>query len=154
MICHIFRYNRLASIIMVGICPNKFSLWQFWLLFIPLCPNVGGLFLIHSTSNLGTIIFRYWGFMLWFWRILSWSSGLIQHFLDHYVDRCRFNDVHVGWSPIHWILDQLIGAFCYRRLHTYNLSAPLHKIIEIHLFSTVSMPGPSIEPILCFWYGQ
>ena len=51
----------------------------------------------------------------------SCSSGFIRDFLDHYVDRCRFNDVHVGESPIHWILDQSIGAFCFRRLHADTL---------------------------------
>ena len=31
-----------------------------------------------------------------FLGIHSCSSGFIQDFLDHYVDQCRFNDVHVG----------------------------------------------------------
>ena len=29
----------------------------------------------------------------------SCSSGFIQDFLDHYVDQCWYNDVHVGRSP-------------------------------------------------------
>ena len=105
------------------------------------------------------MIFRYWKGLLWLLRIHSCSSGFIQDFLNHYADRCRFNDVYVGWSPIHWIIDQSIRAFCYRWLHTDNLWAPLHIIIKIYLFSNVSMPGqrcrqwPSIEPVLRVWYG-
>ena len=33
-------------------------------------------------------------------------------------------------KPIHWILDQSIEAFCYRRLHTDTLRAALHIIIK------------------------
>ena len=36
-----------------------------------------------------------------FKRIPSCSSRFIQDFMDHYVDRCRFNDVHVRQSLIH-----------------------------------------------------
>ena len=70
---------------------------------------------------------RYWGFMLWFFQ-----------------DSCRFSDVHVGWSPIHWILDQSIGGFCYGRLHTHTLWAPLHKIINFN-------DGPASQVVAQCW---
>ena len=74
---------------------------------------IWGLFLPEFSSNrprnltqwcLGIEVLWYDFFL----RIRNSSSGFIQHFLDYYVDRCQFNDVHVGWSPIHWILDQSI----------------------------------------------
>ena len=43
-----------------------------------------------------------------FIRHMRCSSGFIQDLLDHYVYSCRFNDVHVEWTPIHWILDRSI----------------------------------------------
>ena len=64
-----------------------------------------------------------------FLRIHSCSSGFIQDFLDHYVDQCRLNDVHVN--------DQSIGSLCQSFEHM------LHLIIEIHTSNNVSC-GASI----------
>ena len=69
----------------------------------------------------------------------SCSSCFIQDFRDHYVDQCRFNDVHVGWSPMKGIIHKSIGAFCQMRHDRLSpFEHPLHLIIKIHIFSNVS----------------
>ena len=64
------------------------------------CQILMGYFSLHFYQ----IAFKPWVltfYAMTFFRIHSCSSGFIQDFLDHYADRCRFNDVHVGCSRIH-----------------------------------------------------
>ena len=75
---------------------------------------------IQSTSNFGTMILRYCSVMLWLLIIHSCSSGFIQDFVDHYVDRCRLNDVSLHgrlWPSVEAILRVLYGPWksfkCY-----------------------------------------
>ena len=100
------------------ICPCAKSHWVF----------------IQSTSNIGTKILRYWGLLVWlFQRISSCSSGFIRDFLDHYVNRCRFNDVHVGWFSIHCLHENENRAPYVRQRSPFRLH------MEIHLSNYVSI---------------
>ena len=67
-----------------------------------------------------------------FLRFLNCPYGFIQNLLDHYVDLCLINSVHVWWSPMNGIL-----ALCNR--HHDRLSVfehPLHLIIKIHIYGS------------------
>ena len=40
-----------CDIVMFGLCPNILSFLWFFLVFIPLCPKIGVLFLLEFSSN-------------------------------------------------------------------------------------------------------
>ena len=96
---------------------------------------------IRSTSNLGTMILRYWSLMIWFFEELT--------------------VVLPDWFRIFWIIMWIdVGSVMYMsgdQLYRHPLSTSRYTI---HLFSNVSMSGqrrrqwPSSEKILRFWYGQ
>ena len=91
----LFRiYSRFSDSLSVNRCRvNHVHVGGLW------CPNSPWVF-IQSSSNLVTMILRYWGFLLWLFfknpQLFFWiySRSLC-------MDRCRFNDVHVGWYLIH-----------------------------------------------------
>ena len=53
----------------------------------------------HNELGFGEVYFSK-SFSKTFLSHTSCSSGFIQDFLNHYVDQCRFNYVHVGRSPM------------------------------------------------------
>ena len=118
------KMSHIYLIIMVGFCPNILSLLQFLLFLFGLLlepPYFSKFNLLapYISKSCGSpwpglcrkINFKpwhndhyvgYWGGLPYlFLRIPSCSSGFIQDFLNHYVNRCRLNDVHFGRSPIH-----------------------------------------------------
>ena len=101
------HYAALPSfVIMFGLCgPNiLIFLWiSMFLIFYVRALFLSIVVFIQSTLNLGTMILRYWGLLVWFvfknsqlfFRIcLGFSTSLC-------VDRCWLNDGHVGWFSIH-----------------------------------------------------
>ena len=129
----IVAYTCIA-VIMFGLCPIILRLLRFFLVFI-------FLFLPEFSSNQPAIFTQYSLIVrLHVVSFLSDQDSLvsIHDFVDHYVDQCRSNDIHVGWSPIHhmngiWTSQKGLFIIGDSINLLYNL------IIKIHLSSNVSM---------------
>ena len=77
-------------------------------LFIELCLGYiefASVLLEFSSNQLQTL--EQWSFLVSGRCVMTFqghtlcSSGFIQDFLDHHVDWCRLNDVHVRWTDMH-----------------------------------------------------
>ena len=128
---------RFCALLCLGYAQTYWVLFGSFSFFCFLCPKFGIPFLPKFVCN---------QLAIWTQWIPSCSSGLIQHFLDHFVDQCRIfmGYFSLSFYPIDFKLGTMILRHCSFMLWEFTaVLSDLFRIIWITMWIDV---GSMMQP--------